>query len=54
MNSIPFFYYDVLARMIPGALLLAFLHVVGLRGWGWPFLRLTFYLGFAHGKILSE
>lgn len=31
MNTIPFFYYDVLARMIPGGLLLALLRVAGLR-----------------------
>jgi hypothetical protein len=37
MNTIPFFYYDVLARMIPGGLLLALLRAVGLRAPApWP------------------
>jgi hypothetical protein len=31
MNTIPFFYYDVLARIIPGGLLLGMLKAAGLR-----------------------
>src|SRR5215469_10630937 len=31
MNTIPFFYYDVLARVIPGGLLLVLVRVPGLR-----------------------
>jgi hypothetical protein len=39
MNTIPFFYYDLLARMIPGGLLLALLRVAKLRApCPWPVL----------------
>lgn len=31
MNTIPFFYYDVLARMVPGGMLLLCLRVAGLK-----------------------